>query len=144
MPLLRDLARQSIGDDPKQHYEPARKEDHLDIFEMTDDDTDTDDDGDDRNDAVADDDNPISTRTLYFCPGEEYEVTAGHAFSYNPQRGTLNCSGGDVCPHCHGSFLKGARRAMIRPPPETDRTQVIPYLVPISEPHSGSGVSGPD
>lgn len=109
-PYCGTLLAKASGTIQKQHYEPARKEDHLDIFEMTDDDTDTDDDGDDRNDAVADDDNPISTRTLYFCPGEEYEVTAGHAFSYNPQRGTLNCSGGDVCPHCHGSFLKGARR----------------------------------
>lgn len=109
-PYCGTLLAKASGTIQKRHYEPARKEDHIDIFEMTDDDTDADDDGDDKNDAVVDDDNPTSTRTLYFCPGEEYEVTTGHTFMYNPQRGTLNCSGGDVCPHCQGSFLKGDRR----------------------------------
>ncbi len=109
-PYCGTLLAKASGTIQKQHYEPARKEDHLDIFEMTDDDSDTDDDGDDKNDAVADDDNSTSTNTLYFCPGQEYEVTAGHAFSYNPQRGTLNVRGGDVCPLSRLVSEKGARR----------------------------------
>ena len=107
-PYCGTLLAKASGSVSDHNYQPMRNEDRVNIFDMED--NEYDDDGDDDNDTTADNNNRTVPKTLYFCPGNEYEVQAGHTFMYNPQHGTLNCSGGDVCPHCQGSFLKGDRR----------------------------------
>lgn len=107
-PYCGTLLAKASGSVSDYNYQPMRNEDRVNIFDMED--NEYDDDGDDDNDTTADNNNRTVPKTLYFCPGNEYEVKAGHTFMYNPQHGTLNCSAGDECPHCKSSFLKGDRR----------------------------------
>lgn len=107
-PYCGTLLAKASGSVRDQNYQPMRNENRVNIFDMED--NEDDDDEDDDNDTTADNNNRTVPKTLYFCPGNEYEVQAGHTFMYNPQHGTLNCSAGDECPHCKCSFLKGDRR----------------------------------
>ena len=108
-PYCGTLLAKASGSVHDNNYQPMRNEDRVNIFDI--DDNGDDDDGDDDSDDVTGIDHNITVpKILYFCPGNEYEVKAGHKFTYNLQNGTLNCSAGDECPHCHRSFLKGDRR----------------------------------
>lgn len=108
-PYCGTLLAKASGSFSDNNYQPMRNEDRVNIFDI-DDNGDDDDGDDDSDDVTGSDHNSTVPRILYFCPGNEYEVKAGHTFTYNQQDGTLNCSAGDECPHCHRSFLKGDRR----------------------------------